>query len=166
MCYLDRMGNDIEKMKNALLVGPLGFANRNQNITEKLGHVKRLLTAERGFVTEVAKAIQWSPTELQQYIAEHPDLKDFLLSCRRDLTEILLDLAENNLLKALENGQHWATQFVLTHKGAERGYLPPDKIKEKIIEQMAQEVANVVAEEINDPAAVNRVLAKIASKAS
>ena len=53
---------------------------------------------------------------------------EYLQQVRDEAQEMVLDLAENRLLKAVASGQPWAVLFLLKTKGKKRGWVERQEI--------------------------------------
>lgn len=77
------------------------------------------IKASNGMVTKAASLLGCSPNTIYAYAQKYPSVKEALDYHR----EIILDLAETRLLKAVERGDVWAVKLVLQTLGTKRGYV-------------------------------------------
>ena len=77
------------------------------------------LRANGGFVTYAASALNVSYQAIYQRIKRSPELEQVL----REVQESHLDLAENELIKKVRDGDLGALCFFLKCKGKKRGYI-------------------------------------------
>lgn len=77
------------------------------------------LTANGGWIAPAAKALGMRRTSLHRRIAASARLRTIV----EDLREEHLDLAENKLLRAVQNSQPWAICFFLKCQGKNRGWI-------------------------------------------
>jgi hypothetical protein len=72
-----------------------------------------------GFKTYAAKNLGCSYQTILNYFERYPDLEDTLTHIR----ERKLDLAEHQLVKAIDRGEPWAIKYYLKYQGKMRGYI-------------------------------------------
>jgi len=91
-------------------------------MAKKKFSVKRMvdeLTRTKGMVYIAAENLGCVPQTIYNYVNEYP-----AVAAAKELAEgKVLDIAELNLYKAIQNGEPWALQFVLKTKGKKRGYV-------------------------------------------
>jgi hypothetical protein len=83
-----------------------------------LAEVRAALIAAGGIDVFAAKSLGCSTRVVRAYRARHPSLQKVVDDC----IEANLDLAESQLIKAIENGSLSAIVFYLKTKGRRRGY--------------------------------------------
>ena len=71
-----------------------------------------------GIVSEVAKSLKVTPEAIRLRIKKYPELQ----AAQNEARETLVDRAESQLRKAVDNGAAWATKFVLETWGKSRGF--------------------------------------------
>ena len=81
--------------------------------------VAAALVAYKGMTFTAAKALGCSSATVLNYIKRYPSLAQVL----HDVRGAALDLAESQLLAAVERGEGWAVQFFLKTVGKARGYV-------------------------------------------
>lgn len=82
---------------------------------------KKLLIAleqSLGIVTPAAKAVGISRNQFYEYCRNDPEFK----AAVDDINEITLDFVENQLLKAIKEGNHQSIMFYMKYKARRRGY--------------------------------------------
>lgn len=107
-----------------------------KRLTKK--RVREALYKSRGVITAAAKMLGVTRKHLSAYVHKDPDL----VAARAEAREMLLDVAENNLYRAVEEGQPWAVQYTLSRLGKGRGFT--ERIEQ---EQSGELVIKVVREE-------------------
>lgn len=85
------------------------------------------LKKAQGFYTLAAKALGINRRTIAERVAKSAKLKKAL----NDEMETRLDLAENRLVAAVNNGERWAIKFLLECKGRDRGYCKRLEIEDK-----------------------------------
>lgn len=80
--------------------------------------VAEALRKNAGVQAAAARALGVTRQAIQNWLRDHPELREVIA----ENDETLLDLAESNLIKALKNGEKWATRYMLDTKGKVRGY--------------------------------------------
>jgi len=78
-----------------------------------------------GFVTNVSRKLGVSRTTVYKYFERYPEAKDLL----EEVRETRLDEAEQQLFKAIRDGNMTATIFFLKTIGQKRGYIEKQKIE-------------------------------------
>ena len=76
------------------------------------------LVASRGLVTYAADRLACAPNTIYAYCNRYSKVR----AARDAARERQLDVAEDRLFSALDAGEPWAIQFVLTRLGRRRGY--------------------------------------------
>lgn len=76
------------------------------------------LTMSHGYVSAAAQILELTPAAIYKRIKENKKLRDLL----KEIAESKLDIAENKLVTAVNNGEPWAIKYLLENKGRERGY--------------------------------------------
>lgn len=89
---------------------------RKQKCTEI--QILEAIKGSAGIKTTIAKRLGISFHTLQSYIKKYDSVKDALL----DEEETVLDMAEGNLFKLIQNGDVSAIFYFLNNKGKRRGY--------------------------------------------
>lgn len=80
--------------------------------------VAAALRAHNGIILKAAAACGVGRPTLYKFIKEHPELEDV----RNECNEELLDVAESNITKALNEAELKTTRWFLERKGKDRGY--------------------------------------------
>ena len=88
--------------------------------------VVEALTANHGFQYLASRKLGCSPETVRTYMQRYPKVRQAQI----DASELVNDLAEGALVKAILAGEPWAVQFRLRTKGRERGY--GDKIAAEV----------------------------------
>lgn len=94
-------------------------------INQKL--FKQAIKGSGGIQSVIAERLKISRGRTSQYIKKYPKFKK-LLDIER---EKVIDIAESELFKALNNGEKWAINKILKTIGAKRGYIEIQKIENK-----------------------------------
>lgn len=89
----------------------------SSNLT--VGRVIEKLLLYRGHISFTAQALQVTPRMLQKFINSHPSISH----AQKDISNSILDIAENKLLEAVQAGDLQAIKFLLKCKGRERGWV-------------------------------------------
>lgn len=77
-----------------------------------------------GFVSDVANALGVNRKTIWEWRQKHKAVDEAFTDAR----ETKLDLAENRLMKAVDNGESWAVCFFLKCQGKSRGYIEKQEI--------------------------------------
>lgn len=93
-----------------------GFAPEDRVVT--LGEIYEQLIASRGNLTDCARELGVSRTRLKVRIEGNPTL----VATLEELTEGVLDKAEQNVFDGVMRGDAADSRFVLQTKGKERGW--------------------------------------------
>ena len=88
--------------------------------------VVKALTDNHGFQYLAARKLGCSPETVRTYMQRYPKVRQAQI----DASELVNDLAEGALVKAILAGEPWAVQFRLRTKGRDRGY--GDKIAAEV----------------------------------
>lgn len=80
--------------------------------------VYHLIQQFKGNMSEVARELGRSRVSVMKFV----NSKKLLIAVRKEITDQLLDLAEANYVKAVEEGDLVASRFVLETLGKDRGY--------------------------------------------
>ncbi len=94
-----------------------------------------------GIQAVISKKLNVDRAAVSRYIVKNPDMKEFLEKER----EKIIDLAENKLFKAADNGEKWAIERILKTIGRSRGYsehLEIDQKTEVAVSKSARELYN------------------------
>lgn len=84
-------------------------------------HKQKLLQAleqSLGIVTPACKAVGISRNQFYEYCKSDPEFK----AAVDDINEVTLDFVENQLLKAIKEGNHQSIMFYMKYKARKRGY--------------------------------------------
>lgn len=79
----------------------------------------KALRVHRGIILRAAEACGVDRSTFYKFMEKHPELKDV----RNECDEELLDVAEANVIKALDDEDMKTTRWYLERKGKERGYV-------------------------------------------
>lgn len=105
---------------------------RKQKCSEE--KILEAIKGSAGIKTTITKRLGISYCTLQSYITKYQSVRDALLVEE----ETVLDMAEGNLFKLIQNGDTTAIFYYLNNKGRRRGYgAPSGKIHEQ--EQQVEE---------------------------
>lgn len=80
--------------------------------------VAEALQKSGGVPAAAAKLLKCDWHTVMRYLSKYPELE----ALRVDAREQKLDLAEDQLIKAMEKGEPWAVKFFLLTQGKDRGY--------------------------------------------
>ena len=80
--------------------------------------VVKAITDNHGFQYLAARKLGCSPETVRTYMQRYPKVKQ----AQQDASELVNDLAEGALVKAILAGEPWAVQFRLRTKARDRGY--------------------------------------------
>lgn len=86
--------------------------------------IKEALKKTGGFVSPAARSLNITSRTLYRKINQNEDIKIF----RQEIIDSRLDIAELELIKALQMHEPWAVKFYLEKKGWMRGYGPPPQV--------------------------------------
>jgi len=78
-----------------------------------------------GIITSIANKVGCTWNTAKSYINRHPTV----LAAYRAECEVVLDMAESELIKALKRGDQWAVKYLLSTKGKARGYTEKTEIE-------------------------------------
>jgi hypothetical protein len=81
--------------------------------------VIRALAANHGLLVQSAMALGCSRQALSNFVKKRPHLNKF----RDEQTEIVLDVAESNVISGIYSGDEKYTRWFLDRKGKGRGYV-------------------------------------------
>ena len=81
-----------------------------------------------GVLTMVAKKLGVARITLYKFIKKHPEIRDILEQER----QAIIDYAEVSLFSQVQNKEAWATKYVLSTIGKNRGYYEKREIDNKI----------------------------------
>lgn len=81
--------------------------------------IAKALKSCGGFVSQTAKKLNVSASNIYAWMDRHPELKEL----KQDIEESYLDLAETKLLKLVDSADLGAVCFYLKCKGKKRGYV-------------------------------------------
>lgn len=94
---------------------------------------KNLYTAEQfisaipktgGIISTIAKRVGCEWNTAKKYIETMPTVK----RAYENECEAVLDMAETELIKALQDGKDWAIKYMLSTKGKRRGYVERQEV--------------------------------------
>lgn len=118
--------------------------------------LRQVLTQFAGKVRLVAKHYGCDKNTVYRWMRAVNITKDDLADMRQSRDEVLVETAEQELLKAVRNGEGWAIRYVLNNKGDEAGY--GDRIQERmeIIKKHPEviELIRLIEQSGNRPGAV------------
>lgn len=81
--------------------------------------VKKAILGTGGVITSIANKCGVARISLYKFLEKHQEFKELLKQER----EKIIDVAENRLFKANEEGQKWAVEKILSTLGKDRGYV-------------------------------------------
>ena len=102
--------NSKELSKNEFQQVPLKFISKET--------IAQALIQNNGLLYQTATFLNTTRLKLSNFINKNPDLLNIL----NNITEINLDIAENELFKQIQNGKFNAIKYYLDHQGQKRGY--------------------------------------------
>jgi ribosome-binding protein aMBF1 (putative translation factor) len=107
----------------AAQVAPAPAAEKKRDRTGEtvldVGRVIQAMRAMAGIKTAAAQALKVSRTTLYAFLAEHPEIGEEL----DEIQEELLDVAESQVVKAINAGDRQTVRWYLELKGRGRGYV-------------------------------------------
>lgn len=86
------------------------------------------LKASKGLVSPAAKKLGISRETIHKRIREHPKVKQAVIDAREEI----LDLAEAQLLKSINQGEIKSIHYILDRLGGSRGYCPRSEVQTEI----------------------------------
>jgi hypothetical protein len=92
--------------------------------------ILKAVRGNRGNVTRTAKELKMNRTALERRISNNPKIRKIVEEERLSYREEKLDLAEEDLMRRLENGDWHATKYVLSTLGRDRGYVERQEFEE------------------------------------
>ena len=104
--------NSKELSKNEFKQVPLKFISKDT--------IAQALIQNNGLLFQTASFLNTTRLKLFNFINKNPDLLNIL----NNITEINLDIAEDELFKKIKKGKFNAIKYYLDHKGQTRGYKP------------------------------------------
>ncbi len=85
----------------------------------KLAAVVEAIESARGMVHLAAKTLRCSPQTIYNYARESKQVRDVI----SDQRNLIKDVAELQLVNAIQRGEAWAICFYLKTQGRDRGYV-------------------------------------------
>ena len=82
-----------------------------------------------GVLSVAAKAANCTVQTIYNNRDKHEDVADAITTSQAARSVELVDKAERNLLTAIDEGEAWATKYVLSTKGKSRGYTEKTEIE-------------------------------------
>lgn len=82
------------------------------------------LTDSKGMVATAARALGVSRRSVYDAIQKHPKVAE----AREEARDYAVDVGENELFKAVKNGEGWAVSLLLKTLGKSRGYVEKQEI--------------------------------------
>lgn len=79
----------------------------------------KALRTHRGVILKAAQACEVDRSTFYKFMEKYPELKDI----RNECDEELLDVAEANVISAIDDKDMKTTRWYLERKGKERGYV-------------------------------------------
>ena len=76
------------------------------------------LLQSKGLITVAADRLSCTPKTIRNYVKKYATVRAAL----DEASERILDIGEGRLFVAVSNGEKWAIQYLLSTKGANRGY--------------------------------------------
>lgn len=116
-------------------------------ITKK--NFKDALIGTYGIQSSIAQKLGVSRSAITQFLNKYPDMKTL---CEEE-REKIIDIAENRLFKALNEGEQWAINKTLSTLGKRRGYVEKTELehsgsaKIEIITNIPPEVKGLLGEQ-------------------
>jgi predicted transcriptional regulator len=90
-----------------------------------VSQVAEALQKSHGLQNLAAEALGCSRRTIANYVKEHPTVAEAYDEAR----EVVLDLAESKLYKAINDDKEWAIKFYLSTVGKTRGYTQKQEIE-------------------------------------
>lgn len=110
---------------------------------------KEAIIKTGGNQSVIAKRLGVGRSAISMFLKKNPEMGDFL----NEEKEMIVDLAENQLLQALNRGEKWAVLRVLDTLGRKRGYSkdgPIEEIKDNKLEVKVVQVNINTEEELEE----------------
>ena len=80
------------------------------------------LEMAHGYPSKAAELLGVTPAAVTNRIKRNKRLQKLSDDLKQNRLTPMLDKAESNLVEALNNGEAWATKYVLDYHGADRGF--------------------------------------------
>lgn len=90
-----------------------------------VSQVAEALQKSHGLQKLAAEELHCSRRTIANYVKEHPTVAEAYDEAR----EVVLDVAESKLYKAINDGKEWAIKFYLSTVGKSRGYTQKQEIE-------------------------------------
>lgn len=106
------------------------YLNRNKKTYPRVPPrytVKEFLKAVEGsfgIKAVIARKLGCSRQTVDKYCKKHPTIREAIEQER----EMLKDMAEGRLVKAVQDGEPWAVKYVLSTLGKDRGYVERQEV--------------------------------------
>lgn len=107
--------------------------------TLKVAKVEEALRAAGGIYTVAAQMLKCAPNTIKGYVLRHPKLLEVV----EEVTERHLDVAEQQLLLLVGQGNLGAVTFYLRTKGRHRGYGDKLEVKAEVRAKKAVDLSDV-----------------------
>ena len=85
--------------------------------------IKAALESSGGNIVAAADQLGAHRATIYNYLERYVSLSDVAKKARRSKRSLRIEIAERNLDRDLEAGRRWATEFVLSTLGRDRGYV-------------------------------------------
>jgi hypothetical protein len=105
-------------------------------------HVAKAIRLANGFVSDAARSLRCHPSTVRAYAKNHQLVADEL----RESRELLKDIAESRLLKAVKSGRAWAICFFLKTQAKDRGYIEKSEVRIDNPLEVARAIHDALAE--------------------
>ena len=104
---------------------------------------KNALSGSYGVQAVIAKKLNLSRSTITKFLNKHPNMKILCVQER----EKIIDVAENRLFKAANNGDKWAIDKIISTIGKGRGYI---ETQEQSIEHKGDQIKIIIEEKKPD----------------
>lgn len=81
-----------------------------------------------GNITEAARIVGCAPMTIYRHADKYVTVQNAIDEARRGFKNKLLDYAESELLRAVQEGKAWAIRYALSTQGRVRGYDDRSKV--------------------------------------
>lgn len=110
---------------------------------------KEALPGSHGVQAVIARKLNLDRSTITKFLNKHPDMRNLCVQER----EKIIDVAENRLFKAADNGEKWAVDKILSTIGKDRGYVETQNIDHsgRVDNKVQLEVIDIQIPEDEDP---------------
>lgn len=96
--------------------------------------------------SSIAKILRIARSTVSEYIKNNPKMKEIF----EEGKEIRIDKAQNNLDKALDDKEEWATKLTLTTQGKDRGFTTKVEIDQKLTAEIQLRPTQTIEEILDE----------------